>query len=80
MPQTSIGATYSQYFPMVGDSKYCLCPQGLTSYTSRLYESYFAGGIPVLLSDDYVPPFADGLTPNSSIDWNSASINLPMRS
>lgn len=63
VPQTSFGSSIGVYFQMVGDCRYCLCPQGLTSYTSRLYESYFGGCIPVLLSDDFVPPFAEPALP-----------------
>lgn len=53
------------------DCKYCLCPKGLSAYTSRLYESFFSGCIPVLLSDDFEPPFP------REIVWDRAALWLP---
>eukprot|EP00392_Amoebophrya_sp_AT5.2_P006356 g6368.t1 len=48
------------YAKIITDCKYCLAPKGLTSYTSRLYESFFGGCIPVILSNDLQAPFDAG--------------------
>ncbi|CAD7968274.1 unnamed protein product [Amoebophrya sp. A25] len=78
------------YSKVITDCKYCLAPKGLTSYTSRLYESFFAGCIPVLLSDDLEAPFDYDSTATSpimtppqqetshrGIDWRKAALWLP---
>ncbi|CAD7941612.1 unnamed protein product [Amoebophrya sp. A120] len=67
---TSIGGPvpFEQYVKRIGKCKYCLCPKGLTSYTSRLYESFFTGCLPVIMSDDLEAPFE-----GEKISWNRAA-------
>ena len=39
----------------MGDSLFCLVPGGTSPWTNHLYESFFAGCIPVIISDLYTP-------------------------
>ena len=66
----SYGGVTADYAYIMGNSEFCLAPKGSTSYTARLYESLFAGCVPVLLSDDYIFPFAD------QIPWDDMVIRI----
>jgi len=68
LPDVSIGSPVSDYAGVMGNSKFCLCPKGASSYTSRVFEALFAGCVPVLLSDDVRLPFDD------VVDWAGFSI------
>jgi len=70
-PDVSIGGFIEEYFEVMGKSHFCLIPVGTSSWTNHLYESFFAGCIPLILSDNFVLPF-QGL-----IDWQSLSIRWP---
>jgi Exostosin family len=50
-------------------SRFVLCPRGRGASSIRLYETLSAGRVPVIISDDWVPP--DGP------DWDSISIRWP---
>merc|ERR1711879_807221 len=69
----SVGGFVEGYFERMGLSHFCLVPMGTSSWTNHLYEAFFAGCIPVILSDDFEVPFAD------LIDWPSLSVKWPMR-
>eukprot|EP00927_Polykrikos_kofoidii_P046920 TRINITY_DN41026_c0_g1_i2.p1 TRINITY_DN41026_c0_g1~~TRINITY_DN41026_c0_g1_i2.p1 ORF type:complete len:543 (-),score=81.06 TRINITY_DN41026_c0_g1_i2:129-1757(-) len=71
-PRVSVGGFVDDYFEIMGDSHFCLVPMGTSSWTNHLYEAFFAGCIPVILSDDFEVPFQDLL------DWPSFSIKWPM--
>jgi len=45
------------YMVEMHDSKFVLCPRGLGTATYRVYEAMRLGRVPVILSDDWVPPF-----------------------
>lgn len=49
------------YCEILGSSMYSLCPRGYGTSSIRLYESIYAGCVPVIISDNYVPPF--------NVDW-----------
>jgi len=72
LPNVSLGGPVTGYTEVMGNSQFCLCPKGASSYTSRVFESLFAGCIPVILSDDVRLPFAD------LVDWSEFSIRWPM--
>ncbi|CAE7312523.1 GUT1 [Symbiodinium natans] len=60
------------YYERVGDCSFCLVPKGVGYTNGRLFEAFFAGCIPVILSDAMVVPF-QGFLP-----WPDFSIKLPM--
>merc|ERR1712176_527393 len=68
----SIGGFTDDYFEIMGDSHFCLVPMGTSAWTNHLYESFYAGCIPVIISDAFEVPFQDLL------DWPSFSIKWPM--
>ncbi len=45
-----------EYADLLADSKFVLCPRGLGTSSSRLFETMQAGRVPVIISDDWVPP------------------------
>lgn len=72
----SIGGFIEEYFEVMGKSHFCLVPEGTSSWTNHLYESFFAGCIPLLLSDNFVLPFQDLIDwPSLSIRWPQAEVN-----
>eukprot|EP00434_Breviolum_minutum_P034370 symbB.v1.2.030419.t1/scaffold3427.1/size57037/1 len=68
----SVGGFTDDYFERMGASHFCLVPMGTSSWTNHLYEAFFAGCIPVILSDGFQVPFEHFL------DWPSFSIKWPM--
>ncbi|CAE7874570.1 CNNM3, partial [Symbiodinium microadriaticum] len=44
-----IGGFVSDYLERKGDSHFCLVPAGTSPWTNHLYESFYAGCIPVIL-------------------------------
>eukprot|EP00913_Durusdinium_trenchii_P018267 g17162.t1 len=71
LADVSVGGFIEEYFEVMGSSHFCLVPEGTSSWTNHLYESFFAGCIPLILSDRYVLPFQD------LIDWPSLSVRWP---
>ena len=51
------------------NSRFTLCPRGAGTSTFRLFETMKAGRVPVILSDDWVPPEGPA--------WSSFSITVP---
>lgn len=65
-PPASLSATREA--PL--QSVFTLCPRGIAGWSFRLYEAILCGSIPVLLSDHWVPPFAQQL------DWDAFSLRV----
>jgi len=70
-PRTSIGDFTASYFEIIGNSHFCLIPEGTSSWTNHLYTSFFAGCIPIILSDKFVLPF------QKHINWARLSVRWP---
>ena len=68
--RATVGGFVDDYFDRLGQSYYCLVPRGASSWTNHLYESFFAGCVPVILSDDFELPF------QSFINWESMSLKV----
>ncbi|KAK4432998.1 putative glycosyltransferase [Sesamum alatum] len=47
----------ARYREFMKSSKYCICAKGYEVHTPRVVESIYYGCIPVIISDNYVPPF-----------------------
>jgi hypothetical protein len=47
-----------RYCENIRSAKFSICPRGFGTSSFRLYESIMLGTIPVVLSDDFVPPTA----------------------
>ncbi|GAB4858512.1 hypothetical protein Ancab_009991 [Ancistrocladus abbreviatus] len=49
------------YREFMKSSKYCICARGYGVHTPRVVESIFYECVPVIISDNYVPPFFEVL-------------------
>ncbi|GLT98533.1 hypothetical protein SLE2022_160340 [Rubroshorea leprosula] len=58
------------YFQHMKSSKYCICPKGYEVNSPRVVEAIFYECVPVIISDNFVPPFFEVL------DWGAFSIIL----
>ncbi|VFQ89303.1 unnamed protein product [Cuscuta campestris] len=56
------------YIEYMKRSKYCICPRGFAVFSPRVVESINYGCVPVIISDDYVPPFFEAL------NWESFAV------
>eukprot|EP00392_Amoebophrya_sp_AT5.2_P011314 g11391.t1 len=70
-PNTSIGDFTPDYFEILGKSHFCLIPEGTSSWTNHLYTAFFAGCIPIILSDRFVLPF------QNHVNWKRLSVRWP---
>ncbi|GAV86365.1 Exostosin domain-containing protein [Cephalotus follicularis] len=56
------------YRDYMKSSKYCICARGYEVHTPRVVEAIFYECVPVIISDNYVPPFFELL------NWESFSV------
>ena len=68
-PPRETSAYRTAYVEMIGRSRFVLCPRGLGVSSIRLYETLRSGRVPVIISDDWVPP--------AGPDWASCSVRIP---
>jgi len=59
----------AEYFEVMYDSMFVLCPPGVAPSSYRIFEAMKAGRVPVIIADDWIPP--DG--PN----WTEFSLRVP---
>ncbi|CAD7951209.1 unnamed protein product [Amoebophrya sp. A25] len=72
LPGADVSAGFVEsYFARKGNSHFCLVPGGSSPWTVHLYESFFAGCIPVILSDEYQVAW------RSELPWDEFSIKWP---
>lgn len=70
-----VGGFVDDYLERKGRSHFCLIPGGTSPWTNHLYESFFCGCIPVILSDEYEVAFQHVLDwPVFSIKWPEALV------
>ncbi|WJX25942.1 hypothetical protein P8452_14929 [Trifolium repens] len=56
------------YMDYMNSSKYCICARGYEVYSPRIVEAIFSECVPVIISDNYVPPFFEVL------NWEAFSV------
>lgn len=58
----------AKYRMYMKSSKYCICARGYEVFSPRIVESIYYECVPVIISDDYVPPFFEFL------DWEGFAV------
>lgn len=58
----------AKYRELMKSCKYCICARGYEVHTPRVVESIHYECVPVIISDNYVPPFFE------VFDWESFSV------
>mmetsp|Transcript_7712 Transcript_7712/g.21816 ORF Transcript_7712/g.21816 Transcript_7712/m.21816 type:complete len:630 (+) Transcript_7712:82-1971(+) len=65
-----VDVPYIESFMGLTSSVFCFVPRGKSGWSSRFFQTFFAGCIPVLLNDRYEPPFGEIVhLPSSVIKW-----------
>lgn len=65
LPKSKKNRNYIQYMK---SSKYCICPRGYEVNSPRVVEAIFFECVPVIISDNFVPPFFEIL------NWESFAV------
>ncbi|KAJ8751161.1 hypothetical protein K2173_016342 [Erythroxylum novogranatense] len=68
MPKSRGNRNYIQHMK---SSKYCICAKGYEVNSPRVVESIFYECVPVIISDNFVPPFLEVL------NWESFAVFIP---
>merc|ERR550514_2718070 len=67
-----VDVPYIESFLRLTNSIFCFVPRGKSAWSSRFFQTFFAGCIPVLLNDLYEPPFGE------IVDMQKAGLKWPM--
>ncbi|KAK1372516.1 hypothetical protein POM88_028709 [Heracleum sosnowskyi] len=68
LPKSKKNRVYAEYMK---SSKYCLCPKGYEVNSPRVVEAIYFECVPVIISDNFVPPFFEIL------NWESFAVFIP---
>lgn len=60
------------YWSELGKARFALCPPGWSSWSPRLFDAIVTGAIPVIISDDWVPPFSGTL-----LNYTDFTVRIP---
>jgi hypothetical protein len=60
---------YRRYADLMKRSQFVLCPRGISPSSIRLFEAMAMGRVPVILSDEWMPP--------AGPDWEKFSLRIP---
>merc|ERR1712194_723481 len=70
-----VDVPYVESFMGLTGSIFCFVPRGKSAWSSRFFQTFFAGCIPVILNDRYEPPFGELLdVPSFAIKWPMAQV------
>merc|ERR1712124_169376 len=70
-----VDVPYMESFLGLTNAVFCFVPRGKSAWSSRFFQMFFAGCIPVLLNDLYEPPFGELLKiPSFVIKWPMAQV------
>ena len=72
MLHVDVDVPYVESFLGLTSSLFCFVPRGKSAWSSRFFQTFFAGCIPVLLNDRYEAPFGE------IVDMPKAVIKWPM--
>ncbi|KAL1202216.1 putative glycosyltransferase [Cardamine amara subsp. amara] len=62
---------HKSYIRFMKQSRFCVCAKGYEVNSPRVVESILYGCVPVIISDNFVPPFLEVL------DWESFAVFVP---
>uniref|UniRef100_A0A7C9FBK8 Exostosin GT47 domain-containing protein n=1 Tax=Opuntia streptacantha TaxID=393608 RepID=A0A7C9FBK8_OPUST len=65
LPRSKGNRNYIEYMK---SSKYCICARGYEVNSPRVVEAIFYGCVPVIISDNFVPPFLE------TLNWESFAV------
>lgn len=68
LPKSKKNRVYAEYMK---SSKYCLCPKGYEVNSPRVVEAIYFECVPVIISDNFVPPFFEIL------NWETFAVFIP---
>jgi len=68
-----VDVPYVESFIGLTNSNFCFVPRGKSAWSSRFFQTFFAGCVPIVLNDLYEPPFGE------IVDLPSAIIKWPMK-
>merc|ERR1719282_1077757 len=66
----TVDVPYSESFLGLVSSVFCFVPRGKSAWSSRFFQTFFASCIPIILNDEYEPPFGEFMhMPSFMIKW-----------
>eukprot|EP00405_Crypthecodinium_cohnii_P041366 CAMPEP_0206563504 /NCGR_PEP_ID=MMETSP0325_2-20121206/22888_1 /ASSEMBLY_ACC=CAM_ASM_000347 /TAXON_ID=2866 /ORGANISM="Crypthecodinium cohnii, Strain Seligo" /LENGTH=693 /DNA_ID=CAMNT_0054065927 /DNA_START=17 /DNA_END=2098 /DNA_ORIENTATION=+ len=70
-----VDVPYKESFLGLTSSQFCFVPRGKSAWSSRFFQTFYAGCVPVLLNDLYEPPFGEFTSISKAvIKWPMASV------